>query len=76
MNLDNYKIACFINEFDLSFKNDDDHHLKRMKVSCELADEKLVNEDDSIFAKINLKASYEDGKNRFDINDYLNIFIH
>lgn len=68
IDLDQYQIACFINSFDVSFKNGDDHHLKRIEVSCDLAEDKLVQEDDSIVAKVNLKSFLTDGgKNHYDV---------
>lgn len=68
IHLKKYKIACFISGFDLAFKHNGDHHLKRIEMSCELADDKLSKKDGSIYAQINLKSFLtNNGKNHFDI---------
>ena len=63
-----YKLACFINSFELLFKNSSDHHVKKIEVSCELDNENIVEDKGSLYAKIFLKSLLiDDGRNRSDL---------
>lgn len=49
-----YKLAGFINRFELSFKNLSDHHVKKIEISCELDNENLIEDQGSLYTKIYL----------------------
>lgn len=76
-NPDDYKLACIIRGFDISFHGDTDHHLYQIHLKSKIENEKLFEKDGKIYAKVDLTAYLEDSsKNRTDIgHNELRCFI-
>ena len=63
-----YKLACFINGFELSYKNRSDHHVKTIEIACEIDEGNLIEDQGSLYAKVFLKSFLTDGgRNHFDV---------
>ena len=68
-NPDDYKLACIIRKFDISFQKYTDHHLYQIKLQSNVENDKLFEKDGKIYANVNLTAYLEDSsKNRTDIS--------
>lgn len=74
---ENYELACFINNYSLAFKKNDDHHLLKFEVSAEINDESLHLKDNAVYTDLNLNAFLTDnGQNHFNIpHDSVSGFI-
>lgn len=67
INLDDYQVACFINGFQVSFADGEDHHVLKMDVSAELPENKLIQKDGRTAVIMKLNAFLTDnGKNQFN----------
>lgn len=63
-----YKLACFINGFELSYNNKSDHHVKKIEISCEIDEGHLIEGEGHFYAKVFLKSLLTDnGRNHFDV---------
>lgn len=63
-----FRMACFIDGFELSYKNNSDHHVKTIEVSCEIDEKNLIEDQGSLYAKVFLKSLLSDGRrNNFDV---------
>lgn len=66
-NCDDYQLACFVNNFLLSFENND-HHVYELEISALLNDNKMFVKDGKAFAKVALKSFLADeGHHRINI---------
>lgn len=63
-----YKLACFINGFELSYKNRSDHHVKTIEIACDFDENNLIDDQGNLFAKVFVKSLLTDnGRNHFDV---------
>lgn len=68
VNYADYEIGCFVDTFEVSFKNGTDHHVLKIELAVNLAEPKLFVSDGKINAKLNLKSYLQDnGDNKYKI---------
>ena len=67
-NYENYEVGCFVDTFEVSFKNNTDHHVLKIELSAQLNEPKLFVNDGKVYTKLNLKSYLSDnGDNQYKI---------
>lgn len=59
-NENEYSYCCFINSFELSYKNGSDHHVYNFELSVNKLSESLITKNKTIYANLELKALLRD----------------
>lgn len=62
-NYENYELGCFINAFEVSFKNGTNHHVMKIEASAKLNEPKLFVSEEKVYAKLDLNAFLCDNSN-------------
>lgn len=73
-----YDIACFINNYEVSFENkSSDHHVLKIEFDASLIEKHLIRNNDKVYAKVGLRSYLVDnGEHPFNIpHNFISGFI-